>query len=211
MTRHNYELACLLTMESSNTYSYMFHTPNVSLAELHAQAMELPLLTQKTTGEKEEELTDLREILTKAKQEHRIDGVVVGALFSQYQRERVEKIAEEIGLVVHAPLWHKNQAQEMKELLTEGFEIMLSAIAADGLDDSWLGRIITVSDVEKLEALEAKNGLNVAGEGGEFESFVLDCPLFTKRVVIDEGDIVKEENSTHNYFYTIKKARLEDK
>ena len=23
-----------------------------------------------------------------------------------------------------------------------------------------------------------KYGLNVAGEGGEFESFVLDCPLF---------------------------------
>ncbi|CAN7994878.1 unnamed protein product, partial [Ixodes hexagonus] len=37
---------------------------------------------------------------------------------------------------------------------------------------------------------EKKYGLNVCGEGGEYETVTLDCPLFRRRIVIDESEIV---------------------
>jgi len=209
MKRHNYDIACLMTIESKNKYSFMFHTPNVSLAGLQAQAMQLPLLTCISEGEKEDELSDMKKLMLQAKEEHNIDGVIVGALFSQYQRERVEKVAEEIGLKTYAPLWHKNQAQEMKELMDEGFKVILSSVAAEGLDDSWLGRVLDHADVDKLSVLGEKIGLNVAGEGGEFESLVIDCPLFDKRIEIIDSEIVHEEGL--NYFFVVNDAKLVEK
>ncbi|MEK6901595.1 MAG: TIGR00289 family protein, partial [Nanoarchaeota archaeon] len=61
-------------------------------------------------------------------------------------------------------------------------------------------------DIEKLKKL---HGLNIAGEGGEFESLVVDCPLFTKRIVIEDVEI--QEDARHTARLIIKKARLEEK
>ncbi|MFT4343739.1 MAG: diphthine--ammonia ligase [Candidatus Woesearchaeota archaeon] len=209
MKKHNYELTCLLTIESKNTDSFMFHTPNIHLAELHASAMNIPLLAQETHGEKEIEIEDMAELFQRAKEEHGINGIITGALFSEYQRERIEKVADKVGLTVFSPLWHKEQEQEMRELLNQGFNIVLSSVAAEGLDSSWVGREITEKDVDALVMLREKNGLNVAGEGGEFESLVIDCPLFTKKLVIKSGEV--REEGKHNARYLVKEAVLEDK
>ncbi len=207
MAQQNYELSCLVRMESSNPSSYMFHTPNIHLVELQAQAMDVPLLTQKTSGEKEKELKDLEAVLKKAQKKYHIEGVVSGALYSQYQRERIEKVAEKLGLKVFAPLWHKDQEQELRELLSLGFSFVLSSVAAEGLNKSWLGRVLTLQDVDKLVALQKKVGLNVAGEGGEYESFVLDCPLFHQKIKILSSEItVESENCA---FLHVTKAKLE--
>jgi asparagine synthase (glutamine-hydrolysing) len=209
MKRHNYNLKCLLTMKSKNKYSFMFHTPNIDLAEIQSKAMGIPILIQETRGEKEDELEDMKKLLAKAKKEHNIDGVITGALFSQYQRERIEKAADELGLKIFSPLWHKNQKQEMLELLENGFKIVLSSVAADGLDEKWLGKVITTQDVEKLDLLNKKIGLNIAGEGGEYESFVLDSPLFRKEIIVRKSKIVKE--GKHNAFFVIEDVELKDK
>ncbi len=193
MAKQNYELGCIITMKSTNPSSYMFHTPNVHLVELQAEAANLPLIIEDTDGEKEHELQDLERAIQRAKDEHQIEGIITGALYSNYQRERVEKIADKLGLKIFAPLWHINQEEEMRQLLQEDFSIVLSSIAADGLNKTWLGREITAEDVDKLQQLHAKIGFNVAGEGGEYESLVLDCPLFEKKVVFQASSI-KEEN-----------------
>lgn len=209
MQRQNYQLSCLITLRSKNKDSYMFQTAGIEVVDLQAQAMNLPLITQTTPGEKEKELQDLKRALQTAQEEYHIDGIITGALASTYQRERIENICEELGLKTFSPLWHKLQEQEMSELLGQGFKFILTAIAADGLDKSWLNRIMTKEDVEKLKAMNQKNGLNVAGEGGEFESLVLDCPLFKKRVVIKEFEIKEDGKNTARLI--IKKAYLEEK
>jgi asparagine synthase (glutamine-hydrolysing) len=206
MSRQNYELSCLITIVSQNQDSYMFHTPAIQLAKLQAKAMKLPILMHTTKGEKEQELEDLRNALLSAKKKYKIEGIVGGALFSTYQRDRIEKIADSLGLKIFSPLWHKSQEQEMQELLDNGFKIMLTGIAAEGLDKTWLNRVIEQKDVDKLKALKHKLGTNVAGEGGEFESLVLDCPLFHKELVITKAEILEESRCVARL--SIKSAKL---
>lgn len=209
MEKHNYKIKCLLTMKSKNKYSYMFHTPNVNIAQTQADAMEIPIIFEETDGEKEHEIEDMKKLLTRAKNEFGIDGIVTGAIFSTYQRTRIEKAADEIGFKIFSPLWHKNQEEEMRELIDAGFKIMFSSVAADGLDDSWLDKIIDHSDIDKLVKLNDKIGLNVAGEGGEFESLVVDSPMFKKNMIIKKSHIEKEDSL--NYFYVIDEVDLVDK
>lgn len=182
MKKQNYEISCFCTMESENEDSYMFHTPTILLAKYQSEASEIPLLTQKTKGNKEQELNDLKLLLSKAKKEFNVDGVVTGAIYSTYQRDRIEKICDELGLICKNPLWHKNQEDYMYELIKEKFKFYFSKVMADGLDESWVGKEIKKEDVDKLVELNKKIGINIAGEGGEFETLVFDCPLFKKKL-----------------------------
>ncbi len=202
-----YDVNCLVTIKSSNQDSYMYHTPNIDLVSLQAEALELPLLIEKTSGLKEDELKDLEIALKKAKAKFGILGVVTGALFSEYQASRIAKICDSLNLECFNPLWHKDQASYMKEIVSKNYDILFSSIAADGLSKDWLGRRITKEDVSNLIKLHSKNGLNVAGEGGEFESLVLDCPLFKKKIKILESEVKMENKCTGRFI--IKKAKLE--
>lgn len=186
----------------------MFQSAGVEMVKLQAEAMGLPLLIQETLGEKEKELADLETALEKAKEKYHLDGVVSGALFSTYQRDRIERICDKLGLKVFAPLWHKPQENQLSELLQAGFRFIFTQVAAEGLDKTWLNRIITEKDIEKLKELQKKYALNVAGEGGEFESVVLDCPLFRKKIIIEEVEVQAEKD---NVRLMIRKAKLEAK
>ncbi len=220
MKKAGYPVECLITIKSRNPESYMFHTPAVELVALQAEAIGLPLVTKETAGEKEKELEDLRAAFREAKAEYGIEGVITGALWSTYQKERIERIAGEENLKVFAPLWHINQETELR-LVVSNFEVIFTGISAYGLDRSWLGRTITVEDVDRLVELSKKiaryedqtsptsGGLNIAGEGGEFESLVLDGPIFKKRLVIMESEIVEEDENTARL--VVKAAELVEK
>ncbi len=209
MQRQNYELSCLITLKSKNPHSYMFQSAGTELVELQAKAMELPIIIQETQGEKEEELKDLEKAIKRAKEKHKIDGIVSGALFSRYQRERIEKICDKLGLKIFSPLWHKPQVQHMQEVINNNFTIILTAIAGEGIDKTWLNTPLTQEHLEKLKVINNKNGFNIAGEGGEFESLVLDCPLFKKRVKIEQAEIIEEDK--HTAHLKINKAILLEK
>ena len=132
--------------------------------------------------------------------------MVVGALFSTYQRDRVQRTAEKLGLKVFTPLWHKDQETLLKELIFNNFEVIISSIASDGLDESWLGRRLDEKMIRQLVELNKKFGVNVAFEGGEAETLVLDCPLFKK--IISINDFKKEMSSEYSGVYNIKDAVL---
>jgi len=205
MMKQNYEITCLITMKSKNPDSYMFHTPNIHLVDLQAEAMDIPLATGYTEGEKEKELEDLEKTIKKAKEKFKIEGIVTGALFSDYQRKRIERICDKLNLKIFSPLWHMNQEKEMRLVIKE-FEIIMSSVAAEGLDKTWLGRKITEEDVDKLVKLNKKIGLNIAGEGGEFETLVVEGPCFKKKLIIEKGEVVMESENTG--VYKIEKVKL---
>jgi asparagine synthase (glutamine-hydrolysing) len=209
MKNQTYSINCLITLKSQNPDSYMFHTPNVNLVELQAQAMQLPLIIEETKGEKEAELDDLRKALTNAQKEYKIEGIITGALYSTYQRDRIEKLCDELGLKIFSPLWHINQESELKELLAHNFEVVLSSVAAEGLDSTWLNKVMDLKMIEKLVNLHTKLGLNIAGEGGEYESLVLDCPLFTKKIKLIDWNLVEESKISAKLI--VKKAELINK
>jgi asparagine synthase (glutamine-hydrolysing) len=201
-------ISCLITLASKNPDSYMFHTPNIDITKLQAEALDIPRIEHTTEGIKEKELADLEKAIITAKDEYNIEGVVTGALFSTYQKDRIERICQKHNLLVFSPLWNKNQLQEMREVV-ELLDFVFVSVAAEGLDASWLGRIITEKDTNQLIALDKKHGINIAGEGGEFESLVLDAPMFRKRIILDDFEIIEESQNTAKM--VVRKASLVDK
>jgi diphthine-ammonia ligase len=187
MAKEEHEVECLITLDPAREDSYMFHYPNLRWTSLQAEAMQIPQLVVPTQGEKEVELGDLSKALSTAKDQYGLEGVFSGALASVYQKSRVERVSNEVGLESLAPLWHIDPAVHLHNLIRHGFETVITGVAALGLDQSWLGRPLDVAMVEELLELQRKHGMHAALEGGEGETFVLDCPLFRQRIEITES------------------------
>ena len=163
--------------------SWMFHGVNSHLIPQIAKHIDIPFVMATTDGEKEKELSDLKHLLSGID----IDGVVSGAIASEYQRTRIEEICEELDIKTFMPLWHKNQETLLFDLVDSGFRTIIVAVAADGLGENWLGKEIDYACIEELIALHKIYGLNVAGEGGEYETLVIDCPLYQHHLIIEDG------------------------
>ncbi len=204
--KEGFDVKYLVTMHSESEESYMYHVPNVHLTELQARAIGIPLVKGFTKGEKEREVEDLKSVLEGLK----IDGIIAGALASQYQKERVERIAEELGIKVFTPFWKADPEEYMRTLILQGFDVVIVGVSAYGLDERWLGRRIDEKALEELKMLNKKYGVHIAGEGGEFETFVRDAPFFKARVVFDETEKIWD-NYTASGVLMVKKAHLEPK
>jgi len=202
------EVACLISLISSNKESFMFHTPNIALTELQAEALGLPLIQKETRGEKESELHDLEEAIDQAVKEFGIEGVVSGAVESVYQAERIQRICHRKDVWSFNPLWKKNQKALLEEIIYENFNAIISGVFAYPLDASWLGKRIDNEIVSRLLVLQENFGLSPSGEGGEIETTVLDAPLFKKKIEILDFKVESKGNSGT---YIIKKSRLTPK
>ncbi|MEK6898438.1 MAG: diphthine--ammonia ligase [Nanoarchaeota archaeon] len=187
------EIVCLISVISENKDSYMFHTPSISKTQKQAEVMGIPLLLGKTKGEKEKELVDLEDIIKKAKEKYKIEGIVTGALHSNYQASRIQKICDNLKLKCVNPLWHKNEFEYLQELIDNNFDILVIGVSAYPLDKSWIGRKVDGKFIEDVKKLNEKYKIHPAGEGGEFETFVLNCPLFKRELKV-VGSKIHGEN-----------------
>ena len=181
------EISVVVAIKSLNPESYMYHVPNIDLVELQAEVMRLPLIFRETLGVKEEELFDLKAALEEAKKKYDVEGVVSGAIYSNYQKKRLDGICDELGLRSLSPLWKRNPGELWDEMFEAGFEVVISAVAAYGLTEDWLGRVMNRRAFEELSDLHGTCYVCTGGEGGEFETFVTYCPLFKERIVIKES------------------------
>lgn len=197
----------LLSMKSSNDESYMFHVPNIHLTEMLSQALEIPVIIADTKGVKEEELQDLKREFQKLK-DLGVEAIYTGALYSTYQKSRIEKLGKETGLKVISPYWHVDELEYMTEIVDLGFEVIVSGVFAEGLDQSWLGRRIDEKAIEELVVLSEKYYVNIAFEGGEAETLVVDGPIFKKRIDILEAQM---KWNGDNGVYVIENAELSSK
>jgi ABC transporter with metal-binding/Fe-S-binding domain ATP-binding protein len=174
------EVACLVTMRSRREDSWMFHIVNIGLAPMVAEAFGIEIITAETGGEKETELEDLFEVLRGLE----VEGLVSGAIASTYQRRRVDRICEQLGLVHMAPLWGRDGFDLLGEMISAGLVVIVTAVAAMGLNQSWLGRVLDQEAAEELRELNERFGVDVCGEGGEMETLVLDAPWFHRKLDI---------------------------
>jgi ABC transporter with metal-binding/Fe-S-binding domain ATP-binding protein len=202
--QYGWEVTRLITLIPEKIDSWMFHALNIHLTQHLAEATSIHYTSKTTRGEKENELQDLKSILKNLD----VEGVVSGAIASEYQRTRIEKICYELGIKSFTPLWHKDQGLILKDQLQAGFEILIVGVFARGLDKSWLGRTIDRRCIKELMELKNKYHINLAGEGGEFETLVIDSPLYEKKLVVDEVSPVWKRDRG---YLVIKKAHLEEK
>ncbi len=204
-----WDVKCLVSLKSANPQSWMFHTPAIEMVKLQSEALEIPLVFHETKGEKEAELGDLGNALRAAKEKYNLRGIAVGALLSDYQHERVNRICHSLGLKCFSPLWHKSQEKLLREIISLGFDVRIVGIAAQGLNESFLGRCVDKDVVDTFAGLNKKHGFHVGGEGGEYESLVVDCPIFKKRIELLETTKILENENTGRL--EILRAELVDK
>lgn len=202
--KKGYEVINLVTMIPQRDDSWMFHFPNIHLTDLFAQTVGIPLIKGKTVGLKEEELKDFKKVLSTLQ----VDGIVHGAIASRYQKEWIDKICRELDLRPIAPLWQEDPIKLLKEMINLNFETIVVGVYAYGFDQSWLGRKINSITLDDLVRLNRKYGISPVGEGGEYETLVLDAPLFKKKIRLLQTERIWEGQSG---YLVVKKADLTDK
>jgi len=204
------DIACLINIVSENPSSYMFHTPSIRMAQEQAVAMQTHIIVCGTKGEKEEELKDLEDAIKEAIKRYKIEGIVTGALASDYQASRIQKICDRLKIKCLNPLWKINPDEYWDGLLKDGFKVMIIGVASQGLEKEWLGKVIDKDSLERLRKLSKKHLFHLGFEGGEAETFVLDCPLFKKRIEVVKGDVIWDDKDKTGT-YEITKVNLVDK
>ncbi len=183
----------LITVAPHSPESYMYHVPNIRWTALQAEAMGLPHRIV-SAGD------DINHLL-KILKDTEAEAVISGALASDYQKTRIERVASQLGMLSYTPLWRKSQHAIIREVMEMGMDVLVVAVAAYGLGEDVLGANLA-EVLDHLEVLERRYGINVAGEGGEYETFVLNAPMFRARLEVtrmrklwygDRGEVIIDE------------------
>lgn len=175
-----HEVPYMVNIVPEDEASWIFHTPNLGVVPLMAESMGKELVTAPSTGTEEGDMDGLRMALEGLD----VEGVVTGALWSDYQWDRMNIVCGDLGLKVITPLWRKDQDMVMDQFLDSGIKAIIVGCYAEGLDESWLGRPIDADSVRELKALRERYGISIMGEGGEYESLTLDSPMHSRPLSI---------------------------
>jgi len=180
-----HEIVCLITLHPKSEESHLLHYPNIDATALQAEAMNIPQIIVNTESDDANiEVSSLEKVLGCAKEKYGIEGIVHGGIHSDYQRKIFENVCKTLNLKVLAPLWHISQFDYLHKLLESKFRFIITSVSAGGLDNTWLGKEITYLDINRLKQLSEKHGFNESFEGGEAETFVIGCPLFSASIKI---------------------------
>uniref|UniRef100_A0A0N4ZKB4 Diphthine--ammonia ligase n=1 Tax=Parastrongyloides trichosuri TaxID=131310 RepID=A0A0N4ZKB4_PARTI len=204
---NGHEIICLANLYPPSTGnheidSHMYQSVGSEAIQYIGEAMEsIPLFRKVISGKQvsknieyvpddNDEVEDLY-LLMQAVITHYpdIEAISVGAIKSEYQKNRVENVCKRMGLKMLAYLWDRDQTELLDEMIQDGVEAIIIKVAACGLTTKFLGQTLKESR-EQLLDLKNKYDINVCGEGGEYETFVLDCPLFKKRINVNTCEAV---------------------
>jgi len=184
---HNVQ--CLITAFPKSSDSKLLHFPAIKLTKLQSKTMKIQQITSELNSDETVDQMEVVEILIeKAKKDFQIEGVVHGGISSKFQKKSFENICQKNNLEIITPLWLTNPKEYMSDLINSGFKFILTSVSSEGLDESWLGKIISSSDILKLSNLSIEYGFNLNFEGGEAETFVVDCPLYSHPIQIIKSE-----------------------
>jgi len=179
-----WDVTTLITMRVTSGDSMMFQVPGTDIVEYQAKLANVDWISINTEGVENLEIYDLEQELAKLN----IDALVCGALRSDYQKSRIERMCSRIGIISYTPLWHQSALSHITGLVDNGFGVMITSVACDGLDESWIGKILDQESLKVLIQLSEKYRFNVDGEGGEYETLVVRGPHFDGNIDI-VGDV----------------------
>lgn len=213
-------LANLRPLKQHEIDSYMYQTVGHDVIHLYEEAMNLPLYREFITGTSvdqsityhqtlNDETEDLYRLLKRVKDLHpSVNAVSVGAILSNYQRTRVENVCKRLNLVCLAYLWKRNQEDLLKEMISQNLHAIIIKVATLGLNKSHLGKSL-VEIMDHLLEMNKRYNIHICGEGGEYETLVLDCPIFQKRIKIIESETIDHSSGDVAYLKFI--AKIEEK
>lgn len=176
-----WSIEALVTVIITDDDSPMFQIPSTHLVERQAKSAGLPWVEVRTSGQPPHDIAALEEALRPLE----LDGFVSGALRSDYQKSRLERMAERLGMHSWTPLWHQSGHEHLKGMIDHGFEIMMTGVSAEGLTQKWLGHVLTSDTFTELATLAKTHRFHVEGEGGEYETLVIGGPHLNDRLLVE--------------------------
>ncbi|WP_400205337.1 diphthine--ammonia ligase [Methanomethylophilus alvi] len=193
--QQGHDVPYLVNIVPEDRASWIFHTPNLNTVPAMAESMGKKLVLGHSTGEEGSDMDGMRRALEGLD----VEGIVTGAIWSDYQWDRMNMVCGDLGLKLIAPLWRKDQDMLMDQMLDAGIEAVIVGCYAEGFDESWLGRPIDAEAVKDLKRLRAKYHISIMGEGGEYESMALYSPLYSKRlrIVSSEREWSRNNGTLH--------------
>jgi diphthine-ammonia ligase len=179
-----WEIAAVVTVDIQDGDSHMFQVPSTKWVERQALLANVPWMNVPASGSVEDEIEALEQALSKLE----IDGIVSGALRSDFQKQRLECMSQRLNIHSFSPLWHQTPIEHLKGMVEAGFQIMLTSVSCEGLDHTWLGHVLTESSLLELHALSKQHRFNVDGEGGEYETYVLGGPIWSRALRVEGSE-----------------------
>jgi len=177
-----FEVKRIVTFLPQDPESKLFHVPNIKWTTLQAESIKLPqdIISVPKNSERE----TLHQALLWLKSMYGLEGIVTGVIASNYQRRVLQEVCDEVGLQLITPIWGCDQFELVHNIIREGFKAMIVGVYAEGLTQQWLGREVDETFLRYLRELSSTWSINPCGEGGEYETFVVDAPYFTRRVKV---------------------------
>ena len=203
-----WEVVSLVTVLVKGDDSMMFQLQNTWITAFQASSSGVPWKPIISFGKEEEEVGDLESSITAEgyildfneifppgieipenlvihSAPLDIDGLVVGALRSDYQKTRIERMCQRLGIASFSPLWHKDQGEHMQSFLEHGFGVVFTSVSTEGMSADWVGRTLDGESLNELMDLSERHRFNLDGEGGEFETIVVSAPHMRRDVILE--------------------------
>lgn len=191
LIRQGHNLVCVIIMQPISDESMLFHYPSTGLLKKISSVLDVPAIQVRCDSpDKESESSQLQTALDKASSSYPIAGISHGCISSNFQYRIISSICKKFNLTMLSPLWQIDTEFYFNQLLDQGFDMIITRVAASGLDKSWLGKSIDRSNYMQLRKLSEKFGFNLTFEGGEAETLVLDSPIYKKKVVVKKSTTV---------------------
>ena len=114
-------------------------------------------------------------------------------------------------LVVPASWFHDVETSlsvELKERIVS-YQNYLGQVRLNFPESVWRAQIMAFASIFKGNSNVDPLSINIAFEGGEAETLVIDCPLFNKKIIIEDSEKIMD--SANSGIFNIKKARLVNK
>jgi len=185
MLQENRNVACLVSMVSENDARNHAHGIRLEILKLQAEALGIPLVLVDSAGDYE---SSLIKALTQLKEQHGIEEIAFGSLYADEDRKWNEEVANKAGLAPLFPVWisPEESSKLLDEFITLGFSAVVCRASVKNFDRTWTGRMLDWGFFEEIQ----KHDICVMGEFGEYHTFVLDGPIFQRKVSLTESRIV---------------------
>lgn len=200
----------LLSVKPTRKDCFLFHYATVEQTKHIAEMLEIPHhLLSCSVADPKQEADIVKQFVEKQQQTTKIDAMILGGTgLQETQIKSIQEALMPMGIEVFAAHAGEEHDLVVDEMLNAGYEIMITQVAGEGLMQ-WLGKTITKDNFQEIKADSIKYGFHVGGEGGYYDTLIVNAPFFTKRLEVTEFDIVKNDECCGHI--VIKQARLIEK
>lgn len=200
----------LISVKPTRKDCFLFHYATIEQTRELAKILQIPHFYVKCKmADPVKEAEIVKKIVESNQRKLKIDAVVLGGTgLQETQLKSIQNALRPLKIDAFASHAGDDHDMIMEEMLKNGYEILITQIASDGLKE-WLGKKITKENFPQLKKDSVKYGFHIGFEGGYADTLVTDCPMFSKRLVIEDVSIIYEDDYCGHA--VINKYRLEDK